>query len=114
MAVNAALLRERVTFQRRGLDGNGEVSANADWDAASQVEVWARVRPMKGGEAVLLQRLQGVQPVEITVRASDATRAITSGWRAVWNGEAYNINAVTPAETRDAIAFVAQADGSDA
>jgi SPP1 family predicted phage head-tail adaptor len=106
----AGEMRERVSFQQRGLDANGD--RLGAW--GGDVTVWAQVRPMKGGEPVIQARLQGVQPVEITIRSSSATRPITSAWRAMWNGRPHNIRTVTPDERREFIAMVAEADQSDA
>lgn len=102
--------KERVTLQARGPDANGD--ALGDWMAGSAF--WARVRPLKGSEPVMQQRLQGIQPVEITVLSCAFTRDVTSAWRAVWKGQAYNIRAVTPGEGRDEIALLAERDQSDA
>lgn len=101
--------RERVTFQTMGPDDNGDPLG--EW--TDSFTRWARVKAMRGGEAVIQARLQGLQPVEITVLADGSTRAVTSAWRAMWNGVAYNLSAPTPAENHAEILFVAQAEGSD-
>jgi head-tail adaptor len=104
--------RERVTFQQRGLDANGD--RLGAWDAAGGFTRWARVKPLRGGEAVLQARLQGLAPVEIIVLADSETIDITSAWRAVWGGVSYALSAPQPSENRREITFAAQAGGSDA
>lgn len=111
--MSAGLLRQRPTFQTRGLDDNGEPSANADW-VDPGLTVWARVVALKGSEPVIQQRLQGVQPVSVTIRASSATRAISTAWRMVWQGVNYNIEAVAPDERGVYLNIMAKADQSDA
>ncbi len=71
--------RERVRFDRRGLDDNDDRAG--PWGPITTV--WARIQPLKGSETVLEQRLQGVQPFVIYVRASSVTRAIDNSYRAV-------------------------------
>lgn len=70
----------------------------------------ARVRPLRGSEPVLRQRLQGVQPVVITIRASDDARLITEAWQArnMRTGAEYQIRAITPGEKRDHIDILAE------
>ena len=72
-------LTRRVRFRQRELDANGErLGALADIATCH-----ARVQALRGGEAVQQQRLQGNQPVIITVRASAVTRAIDNAYAAV-------------------------------
>lgn len=90
----AGELRERVTFQQRGEDANGD--RLGDWEAGFTVS--ARVRALRGSEPVLQSRLQGVQPYSVTIRDSTAARQITTAWRAVWGGRHLNIRAIAPDE----------------
>lgn len=108
---SAGRLQERITFQQRGLDANGEPSPNVAWQAGTTV--WGRARALKGSEPVIQARLQGVQPVEFTVRSSTFSRTIDTEWRAVWGSRNYNIKAVTPDERRQFITFLAEHDQSD-
>jgi SPP1 family predicted phage head-tail adaptor len=87
-------LRERVTFQRRGVvdDGYGN-EVSGPW--ADVFTVAANIRPARGREEVLAQRLQGVRPTEIEVRWSSQTVPIQPEWRAVnarKPSEIYNIH----------------------
>lgn len=92
--LNAGSLRDRVIFQKRGLvdDGYGN-EVSGDWE--DQFTVAAIIAPALGREEVLAQRLQGVRPVEITVRWSSQTVRIAPEWRAVnarQPEEIYNIH----------------------
>lgn len=76
----AGQMSRRLVFARRagGDDGMG----NRALQFIDQFTLWARVRPLKGGEAVMGDRLQGVQPVVITVHASSLSRRIGADWQA--------------------------------
>lgn len=101
--------RERVTFQQRGLDANGDRLGAF----ASDFSRWARVQALKGGEPVLQSRLRGVQPVQITVLRDSDTTTVTTAWRFTWNSTDYNIRAIAPSEDRSEIVMLADDDGSN-
>jgi hypothetical protein len=105
-------LRERIRFEQRGIDADG--NRLDDWDAANGITRAARIFFRQGTEPVLQQRLQGVQPVEITVYSDSQTRTVTTGWRAVntRTGQAFNIRAPAPSEDHAFITFGAVDDGS--
>ncbi len=69
----------RVTFQRRGLDANGD--RLGAWE--SVVTRSAKIIALKGGEGVQTQRVEGAQPVIIIVRRDQLTGAIDNGFRAL-------------------------------
>lgn len=106
----AGQLRERPIFQQRSIDENGD--RLGDWETG--FARWARIVPRTRGEVALQQRLQGIQPVEVTILKTPASLEITSAWRMVWRGTPYNIQAVAPSEDRREITILAQADQSDA
>lgn len=81
-APGAGELRERVHLQKRGAADDG-FGGDAGGAFKTQVTVWARLMPLRGGEAVLQGRLQGQQTYVLTIRQSSETRQITSGWRIV-------------------------------
>lgn len=90
-------LRDRITFEARGEDANGDPLG--PW--APRFTVWAQMVWLRGSEAALQQRLEGKQPVAIVVRASSQTRGITTAWRAVNARNAdqkFNITSVSPAK----------------
>lgn len=61
------------------------------------------IENMRGTEPVDAQRLVGVNPVVIRVRASTAVTAVTSAWRLrhVLTGTLYNIRSVVPKPDRE-------------
>jgi SPP1 family predicted phage head-tail adaptor len=108
--MEAGKLRERVTFQKRMLqadDGYG----NALTAFADVMTVWARITPLRGGEGVIAARLQGTQPVLITVRHSTETAAITPDWRLVdaRTGTIYNIRTAVADERKAQIDMICEA-----
>lgn len=107
---DAGLLRERVVFQQRGLDEHGD--RLGAWEDGFSVA--ARVFARRGSEPVIQARLQGVQPLEVTIRSQPATRRIGTDWRMVWQGRNHNIRSIAPDETRQFIALMAEQDQSDA
>jgi SPP1 family predicted phage head-tail adaptor len=76
----AGALRWRVAFDRRVVVSDGYGNERGPFQ--EQFVVWANVQARFGGEAVTAARLQGQQPVTITVRQSPLTREITPDWRA--------------------------------
>ncbi|WP_303698774.1 head-tail adaptor protein [Brevundimonas naejangsanensis] len=103
-------LRERWAFQQRG--GS---AGRAEWDAG--FTRWTEVTWLRGSEAVMQDRLTGVQPVILTVKEDGETRSITAGFRAVdlRNGaNAANVTGVSPAKKRgflDILATIGIAQG---
>lgn len=79
-------------------DGSGGETLN--W--AEQFTTRAHFRYLRGSEAVIAARLQGKQPVVVTVRANSNTRAITPEWqmRDTRRGTAYNIRTAVPSDDR--------------
>lgn len=106
---SAGELRDSVAFDREtsGDDGYGNTVSGF----AEQFTVSARIRYLRGQEPVIAQRLQGVQPAVITVRASSQTRQIDASWRArnARSGEAFNVKAVTPSDDRQWIDLLCEA-----
>lgn len=60
-------------------DGHGGVEVG--WDTDNCVNSRADFRYLRGGETVQAARLQGKQPVVVTVPNCEDARAITPGWR---------------------------------
>jgi len=90
----AGQLRERVTFQARS-QVSDEYGNEVTGPWTDQFTVAANIRPARGREEVLAQRLQGVRPTEIEVRWSSQTVQIQPDWRAVnarKPSEVYNIH----------------------
>lgn len=109
--VNA--LRERVLFERRGVDANGD--RLGPWDPLSGFDVAAAITWLHRGEAVLQGRLQGQSPVVIKVWSSAATRGVDNTWRAtdLRTGRVFALTSPgEPSADRGFIEFLANADGS--
>lgn len=96
--MRAGDLTKRATFQRplkdRDADGN-PITAYPD-----AFQVWANLLPLRGGESVMASRMQSRSPAIVTVRASRQARQITSEWRVVIDGRAYEAKE-DPRETQD-------------
>lgn len=93
-------LRRQITFSARAAtpDGYGTPVSGA---FADQFTVFARVRPMRGGEDVMAARLGGRQPVVLSVRSTPSTRLIRTEWRATDAQDAtrvYALRSITPDE----------------
>lgn len=104
----AGQLRERLSFQTRT-----EVNPDFPEDYGNVESVWetqftvsARVKPRMGSEPIIAQRLQGVQPVTITVRSSSDTRQITPAWRAIDTRDATKIYNLRTAVADEKNAFI--------
>lgn len=96
----ASELRDRLVFSvRADISGDSPPSDEygnvlADWE--EQFEVYAGIKPLKGGEDVIASRLSGVQPVVIRVRFSTNSERIRPDWRAIdiRTGIEYNIRSI--------------------
>lgn len=96
--IGAGDLRERVGFyQREARDESPELGNTfGDFSATASLTVYANIKPRLGGEAVLAGRLEGRKLVNITIRRSAASAAITTDWRAKdeRTGAIYNIRSI--------------------
>jgi hypothetical protein len=83
--ISAANLRFRVRFDKKVTqdDPGGGVLSAWSTDGTGSIIRWADIRPLKGGENVQQERLQGTQPVIIVARADSDTKTIDTSWRAV-------------------------------
>lgn len=80
--VGAGDLKDTVRFEKHGT--TADEYGNPDSGAFSaQVTRRAYVAPMRGGETVIAERMQGLRPTIIMVRFDDETKLITPSWRAV-------------------------------
>ncbi|MFC7399586.1 phage head closure protein [Chelatococcus sp. GCM10030263] len=108
-------LRERFAFDEREETTDDVGNTVGSW--VERFVTAARVRPLKGGEAVMADRLQGRQPVVITIRYFQAAAAVTPAWRArdARSGRLYNITAVANMDEHrrylDLLATTGEADG---
>lgn len=106
-------LRERVTFQQKALVDNGNPGGGDRTGAwGGDVVRWARVVARTRGEVALEARLQGLQPIEVTVLRTAETLAIANGWRVLWEGRPYNVKATAPDESHKFLVIAAEFDGT--
>ncbi|MDR3512629.1 MAG: head-tail adaptor protein [Caulobacteraceae bacterium] len=97
-AANNGQLRFSVRFERRGLDANGDPLG--DW--RELMTLAARIQNLRGGEAVNSQRLEGNQPILVTVHACDQVRELTTADRVVnaRTSQVFDIKAINEDERR--------------
>ena len=89
-------LQESITFQRRASanpDSPDDYGNTRSDFATYYGPVSARIQPINGREEVIAQRLQGVQPLEITIRYSALATSLRASDRAInaRTGEVYDI-----------------------
>lgn len=75
----AGELRHRVAFDARVEQSDGYGNTKGAWQ--ERCVVHAAFRPRGGSEAVMAARLEGRNLIGVYVRASSATRQITTEWR---------------------------------
>lgn len=78
---SAGDLRFRVRFDKQTQTDDPYGGTTSAW--TEQFTRWADIRPQRGSEEVMAQRLTGVQPVLIIVRKDSSTKLIDTSWRAV-------------------------------
>lgn len=110
--MQAGQLTHRAKFQRRAQQDDGYGNTVAVWrDLFTR---WCNVRFLRGGEAVLASRLEGRQPVIITVRSCSQTRAIDSDMRCIIDGRIYNVRELPrPSQDRLRLEFLAESGVAD-
>lgn len=113
--IGAGDLRNRVRFERRGLDANGDPLGA--WE--EHCTVWTHVKWLRGGETAIAGRLEGRQPVALVIRTSTQSREITTAFRAVTvsgrdvtPGAKLNIKAVSPNPQAGFIDVLAELGGA--
>lgn len=90
----ARQLRDRVAFEAR--ERVVDQLGNEEGAFVARLSCAAEIRAKFGGEAVTAARLAGEQPAVITIRQTEATREITTDWRArdERTGVIYNIRSI--------------------
>lgn len=76
---SAAKLDRLVAFDAPTIAPNGQGGSISGW--VERMQVWAGFRFLRGGEVVQSARLEGRQPVVVTVRSGTQTNSITPEWR---------------------------------
>lgn len=74
-------LDRRFRFDCRETVSDGHGNEEDGW--VEQFNVWAKFRPLRGGEGVLAARLAARQPAILTIRNAPDARRVTADWRAV-------------------------------
>lgn len=89
MTIVAGRLRRRVIFQEAVLIRDPDGMLIQGWE--DRFTCWCHVLYLRGSEAVMQARLVLKAPAILTIRASAATRAITSEWRVVIAGVVFDL-----------------------
>jgi len=100
--MQAGTLRDRVTFAQRSTVG--DEYGNNEGDFVDQFTVAARVQYLRGGESVMADRLEGKQPVVLTIRMSAQAKRIETDWRATDarnEDRVFNVRSISPSERND-------------
>lgn len=94
------VLLESLAFDRPVATANGGGGSRMGWEERHLCR--GRFLYLRGGEHVLQSRLEGRQPVVVTIRSSLAAREIAPDWRLrdLHAGEVYNIRSIVPTEDR--------------
>ncbi|AGT08346.1 phage head closure protein [Paracoccus aminophilus] len=106
--MTAGKLDRRIAFQSpiEGKDADGKV-VQAWFD---EFTLWAGVRYLKGGEAVMQARLAARAPVLIIIRRSSDAARITNAWRCLFDNEVYHVKELPRmTEDRAYLEFLAEA-----
>lgn len=106
-----AALRDSVTFERRGLDANGDPLG--PWGPVMTVR--AQLNWLRGSETALAERLESRQPVAIVIRDGGLASEITTAWRAVnarKPSQKFNITACAPHRDRGFVEVLATMGGA--
>lgn len=98
MTATASDLRSKVAFYTRGAIASPPDygQAEGEWSLTAEFECAANIVPKLGSEKVLADRLSGVNLVNITVRQSTASRAVTTAYKVVdvHKNVEYNIRSI--------------------
>lgn len=104
----AGELRELVALEEFAEVDDGRGNITAAWTERARCA--ARIQYLRGSEAVMQSRLQGKQPIAITVRRTPAVMEATTAWRArdLRNGGEWQIRSISPSERRDYVDFLCE------
>jgi head-tail adaptor len=108
VATSIGKLKDRVRFEPRILDSNGDPTGAFTLEGSLTVP--ALVVAKLGQEVVVGQRLVGLQPVGVTIHRTRNSRQITTAWRMIWEGQVFNIKTAVRSEDRAFINILAVAD----
>lgn len=119
--IDAGQMDYSVAFDAPAKVPDGHGGTETGWTKDVQaVKEYAAFRYLRGGETVQAARLQGKQPVVVTVYSNSATRQITTVWRMrdvragaydakdIWIGDVYNIRSIIPTSDRQFLEITAE------
>jgi len=108
----AGSLDQRVAFDPPVSAPDGHGGTEVGWDESRRVEASANFKYLRGGETVQAARLQGRQPIVVTIYSSSASRAISPAWRMrnLRDDTIYNIRSgPVPSDDRRVLEFTVEA-----
>ena len=76
-------------FSPIGIVSDADGKPEDGWQ--EEFEVWAKVTPLRGGEAVMHARMEAKSPASLTVWLSSQSERIMTDWRVVIAGRAYDL-----------------------
>lgn len=101
-------MTDRVAFDAPVEVPNGGGGVQTGW--REEMQAFARIRYLRGGETVIAARLASRQPVVVTIRASQAALMIRPTWRMrdARAGTVYNIRTIVPSDDRQYLELTAE------
>ncbi|CAN7431246.1 phage head closure protein [Rhizobium rhizogenes] len=102
-----------IAFDLRAEIDDGAGNTVGTWQ--ERFKVRASYLHLRGGESVMAGRLQGQHSQIIVVRASPATREVTTDWRIrdFRTRQTFNIRDITPSADRQWLDFLCQSGVAD-
>lgn len=80
--MNTGELTRLVAFDAPTISPDGYGGQEVGWTGeGEQVKAWAHFRYLRGTESVMASRLQGKQPIVVTIQNFAAGRSIKASWR---------------------------------
>lgn len=106
--MRADRLHEHIAFDKPVEQSDGQGGTVNGWQ--EQFQCRAHYRFLRGGESVQAARLEGRQPLVITVRSSSETRQVETQWRIrdVRTGTVFQVKAINPTEDRRFLEILAE------
>jgi SPP1 family predicted phage head-tail adaptor len=97
----AGQMRDRITLQRETEVSDGGGGYELGWFTVATV--WGQLMPERGNERVENGRMEASVGAVLRIRYSSDVAEVSAGWRAVVDGEEYNIRSVTQPDRRNRI-----------
>lgn len=99
---------DRVAFDAPTVSADGYGGNVSGW--SEQFTTQAHIMYLRGGETVQAARLQGRQPVVVTIRNSTQGQAVLPSWRMrdTRSGMVYNIRSIVRSDNRQFLELTAE------